>query len=434
MTASDVNPDFETLLDYLKQNCGCDLTVNKRGSLMRRVQHRMQQLNIENYKDYLQYLIEHPSEYTPLVDTIFINYSSFFRDRDAWDYLAKNIIPQIITNKQPHERIRVWSAGCASGQEVYTLVMLLVEALGKEQYLQRVRIFATDVDENTIAQARRGSYTHQEVAGIPSEALSKYFTQIQQHYVFCPKLRRTILFGCHDVAKDAPMSKIDLLVCRNVLIYFQRETQTNIFVRFHFALTDKGFLFLGNSESVTNNRQIFIPVSLKHCIFVKGQKLTWKEHLLLRPQTHKLKAVNPLTTQIRVWQAAFQASPFPQLAVDRKGCLLVANEQASALFGLKNVNSGKRLQDLEVGRLVHSIAFIRHLDRERQPFHIKKREWVSDRGTIYLDIHFTPILEPSGKLLGVNLTFLDVTESLSLANDVERLNSNLAKVTLKLQE
>ncbi|NEQ19676.1 MAG: hypothetical protein F6K28_09030 [Microcoleus sp. SIO2G3] len=123
MSISDGNPEFEALLNYIKQNCGCDLTLYKRPSLMRRFQHRMQQLNIENYAHYLQYLQEHPQECSSLVDTIFINFSGFFRDRDCWDYLANEIIPQIIARKQPHEKIRIWSAGCASGQEAYTLAI-----------------------------------------------------------------------------------------------------------------------------------------------------------------------------------------------------------------------------------------------------------------------------------------------------------------------
>ncbi|KAB8319061.1 PAS domain-containing protein [Tolypothrix campylonemoides VB511288] len=433
MSISDGNPEFEALLNYLKQKCGCDLTGYKRDSLMRRFRHRMQQLNIENYAHYLQYLQEHPQECSSLDDTIFINFSGFFRDRDAWDYLANQIIPQIITRKQPHEKIRVWSAGCASGQEAYTLAMLLAEVLGIEQYLQRVQMFATDVDEDTLKQARPASYSNLEVADIESGLLSKYFEQIEQRYVFDSKIRRTIFFGRHDLTVDAPMSKIDLLVCRNVLIYFQPETQAAVLVRFHFALTDNGFLFLGNSESLTNNKQIFTPVSLKYRIFAKGQKLSLQDHLLIRPQTRNKKAVDPLTMQTRITQAAFETSPFAQFAVDQRRCLLMANEKAYVLFGLKNSDIGARLQDLEVGRVVNSWAFMRQLDRSRQPLSLKNVEWVSKLGITYLDIHITPISDPSGQLLGANLTFIDVTRNKCCEDELERLKSSLAKMTQELQ-
>ncbi|RUR72686.1 CheR family methyltransferase [Chlorogloeopsis fritschii PCC 9212] len=432
MSTSEVNPEFDALLHYLKQNCGYDLTGYKPDSLMRRLQRRMQQLGIENYTSYLQYLQAHPQECAPLLDTILINFSGFFRDRNAWDYLANTIIPQIITSKQPYERIRVWSAGCASGQEVYTLVMLLVEILGIEQYLQRVQLFATDIDEVALKQAQQGIYNENEVADIPTQLLSKYFEQTEQGYVFCPQLRRSIIFGRHNLAVDAPMSKIDLLVCRNVLIYFKRETQASILVRFHFALTDKGFLFLGNSESLLNDRQIFIPVSLKHRIYTKGEKLGLDEHLLILPQTHNRKVVDPLTTKIHIWQAAFKTSPFAQLAVSYGGCLIVANEQAYALFGLTNSNIGALVRDLEIGQIVNSWALMRQLNRDRHPFSLKNIKWVNDNGTTYLDIHITPILDPEGKLLGANLTFIDVTQYIYLKDEIERLNSTLARVTQEL--
>lgn len=443
MTISESQLEFEALLDYLKQNCSYDLTGYKDGTLMRRLQCRMQQLNIENYGNYLQYLQNHPDECVPLLNTILINYSGFFRDRHSWDYLANKIIPQIITSKQSDELIRVWSAGCASGQEVYTLIMLLAEALGIEQYLQRVQVFATDIDQDTLSQARLASYSDKEVMGIPRELLSKYFEQTEQRYVFDSKVRRTIIFGSHDLAKNAPMSKIDLLVCRNVLIYFKPETQTKTLVRFHFALRDNGFLFLGNSEGLSDNRYIFTPVSLKHRIFAKGQKLTLQEYLLLRPQTHNKKTVDPLTTQIHIWKTAFETSPFAQIAVDRSGCLLVANEQAYTLFGLNNSDIGAQLQDLEVGRLVDLWAFVGQLARDAPKGSIARRErhlltqknieWITNNGTTYLDIYIASISDPNGRLLGTNLTFVDVKHNIWLEDEIERLNSVLAKVTQKLQ-
>jgi two-component system CheB/CheR fusion protein len=433
MSTSDFNPDFEALLNYLKHNCGCDLTGYKRASLMRRFQRRMQQLGIENYTNYLQYLQGHPQECTPLVDTILINFSGFFRDRDCWDYLANTIIPQIITSKQPHEQIRVWSAGCAYGQEVYTLAMLLGEALGIKQYLQRVQIFATDVDEDALKQARQASYSANEVAGIPSELLSKYFEKTEQHYVFHSKLLSTIIFGRHDLAADAPMSKIDLLVCRNVLIYLNSQTQATVLVRFHFALTDKGFLFLGSAESFTNNKHIFIPVSLKHHIFAKGQNLTLEDHLLIRPQTPQNKALDLLTTQIRVWQAAFESSLFPQLVVDRNNCLIMTNEQANTLFSLKSSDLGAPVRDLEIGRVVNFLTLMRQLNRDRRPITLKNVEWKINASTIYLDIHITPILNPNHTLIAANLTFVDVTRYTDIRDELEYSNSKLVSLTQELQ-
>lgn len=427
-TLDDYNPDFEALLDYLKQNCGCDLTLYKRASLMRRFQLRMQQLDIENCTNYLQYLQAHPEESAPLLDTILINFSGFFRDADAWDYLANTVIPQIITSKQPQEKIRVWSAGCAGGQEVYTLAMLLAEALDIEQYLQQVQIFATDLDDSALKLARQGSFSENEVVGIPRELLSKYFEKIEQRYVFDFKLRSTLVFGRHNLAINAPMSKIDLLVCRNVLIYFNLQTQATVLVRFHFALTNKGFLFLGKSESLANNN-LFNPVSLKHRIFAKGQNLTLNDHLLIRPQTRQKKAHLSATTQARVWQTAFIDSPFAQLAIDTKGCLIAANDQAYALFGLKDSDLGARVQNLEIGRVVNLSVLIRQLNSDRRALQEQNIKWVTETGTTYLDIYIKSILDDSGTLLGANLIFIDITKHIHLENELESLRAKMARLT-----
>lgn len=276
---NEANPEFEALLDYLKHSRGCDLTGYKRSTLMRRFQHRMQSININSYQSYRQYLQNDPSEWLALLDDVLINVTSFFRDRDAWVSLANEIIPQIIASKQPDEPIRVWSAACASGQEVYSLVILFAEALGIESCLERVKFFATDVDEAALLQARQGIYQPREVIEIPPSVLEKYFEQTEQGYVFHPQLRRTIVFGRHNLACDAPMSKIDLLVCRNALMYFNAETQAKILIRFHFSLNNRGFLFLGKAETSIAKRKIFTPVHLKHRIFAKGLKLGVEEHL-----------------------------------------------------------------------------------------------------------------------------------------------------------
>ena len=261
---------------------------------MRRFQKRMQTVGIHSYNEYLDYLKLHPEECLHLVNTILLNVTAFFRDRGSWDYLANEIIPQIIGRKKPNEPIRVWSAGCASGEEAYTLAIIFAEALGTEQFLERVKIYATDVDREAIKQARAASYSKQNVTSIPGRLVSKYFEQTEQHYVFDKNLRRTIIFGCHNLTVDAPISRIDLLVCRNVLMYLTTVAQARMLVCFHFALNDNSFLFLGNAESLLARSNIFTPINLKHRIFSKGLKLGLQDHLLLRNRNPKKEKVKPL--------------------------------------------------------------------------------------------------------------------------------------------
>ena len=242
----------------------------------------MQMVQIENYGDYGEYLKANPEEFTPLFNTIEVNFTSFFRDAQAWDYVIAQIIPQIIADKSSDEQIRVWSAGCASGEETYTLASVLAEALGVEQFRSRVKIYATDIDEEALNQARQGSYSSSQVVAIPHTLLERYFEQADRRYVFSKDLRRSIIFCRHDLMQDAPMSKIDLLVCRNVLIYLNIDAQTRALARFHFGLKDSGFLFLGTAEMLPIHTSFFTPVDLQQRIFAKVPKGDLNQRLLHR--------------------------------------------------------------------------------------------------------------------------------------------------------
>ena len=430
----EAKQDFEALLNYLKHSCGCDLTRYKHSTLMRRFAVRMLEIKIDNYQDYLHYLQNHPQESTALLDTVLINVTNFFRDRDAWDYLADKIIPQIIANKEPQEPIRVWSAACASGEEVYSLMMLFAEALGIESCLQRVKCYATDIDEAALEQAQQGFYQPKEVKDIPPHLLEKYFEQTERGYVFHPTLRSTILFGRHNLAEDAPMSKIDLLACRNALMYFNLETQATILIRFHFALKNNGFLFLGNAETASANRPIFTPVNLKHRIFAKGLKLGVEEHLQLTGRSRKKQAALPLLTPDCFWKTAFETSPFAQLALDFNNYLILANKQANALFSLTFNDVGRPLRSLNPGKVFGLYTAIKQLHKDNLPVTLKHVEWIAPNGITYFDIFIAPVFDLQGRLLGVNLTFTDVTGNQPLQKTIEQANLELTRVSQALEE
>ena len=426
--------EFEALLNYLKHSRGCDLTGYKYSTLMRRFARRMQEIKIDSYQNYLHYLQSHSKECSALLDTIFINVTTFFRDHDAWEYLANEIIPKIIANHEPQEPIRVWSAACASGQEVYSLVILFAEALGIESCLHRVQFYATDVDEAALGQARQGIYQPRDVTEIPPDWLKKYFEQTEHGYLFHPKLRRTIVFGCHNLASDAPLYKIDLLVCRNALIYFNADTQATILIRFHFALKKNGFLFLGKAETLINHRPIFTPVNLKHRVYAKGLELGVDEHLQLSARTSKKQAINFLASHIRIWQTAFETSPFAQLAIDSNSCFVMANEQANALFGLTCNDVGRPLRALKPGQILGLCASIKHVNSDHRPVTLNNLEWRTPNATTYFDIFITPVFSSDAHLLGMNLTFTDVTDNQQLKKKLEHENLELARVSKTLEE
>lgn len=424
--------EFEALLDYLKHNRDCDLTGYRRSTLQRRFQHRMQSININSYQDYLKYLQIHSEEWAALLNDVLINVTGFFRDRDTWDYLANEIIPKIIASKQPDEPIRVWSAACASGQEVYSLIMLFAEALSSESCLERVQFYATDVDEAAIKQARLATYGSQEVRGIPPDLLEKYFEQTEQGYVFHRKLRSKIIFGHHNLAKDAPMSKIDLLTCRNALMYFNAETQASILIRFHFALRNNSFLFLGNAETVITHRKIFIPVNLKHRVYTKGLNLELADHLIITHKLSKKQIPDSTKIQTHIWQTAYEKSSEAQLAVNFEGRLVFSNEQANALFELTLDDCHRLFKELELAKLVDAQAAIRMFHRNHSPVTLRNIEWTTSKDTKYFDIFIAPVFSQEN-LLGVNLTFIDVSAHKQLVAEFESISLELKRVSEKLE-
>lgn len=401
------NREFEALLYYLKHERGCDLTGYKRSTLMRRFEHRMRSINIDSYDSYLHYLQSHSEEYQTLLEDVRINVTCFFRDSDAWSYLASDIIPRIIGNKQSDEPIRVWSAGCASGEEIYSLLILLAENLGIDSCLQRVQCYATDADEGAIKQARQGTYSDREIAEISPDWVEKYFELTEQGYVFHPKLRRLIIFAKHDLEKNAPISKIDLLLCRNVLIYFHQEAQISILIRFHFALKQTGFLFLGKSETLVNRKQIFTPVHPLYKIYAKGSKLELEDHIVINPKFYKQQSSDSLSIQNHFWQAAFESSPVAQFAIDYNGRLVAANERANLLFELTVDDLNCPFQQIEPGKLIISHCFTQTFYRSRCPVTLKDVEHHTSRSTKYFDVAIVPVFNSQTSLLGSVLTFVE---------------------------
>ena len=267
--AEPVDEHLEELLEYVRRARGFDLTGYKRASLRRRILKRMQVVGIEGFENYMAHLEAEPDEFAAMFDTILINVTSFFRDPTSWAYVADEILPRIVADRPRGAPIRIWSAGCSSGQEAYTISILLAQVLGEQGFRERVKVYATDIDEEALTQGRHGSYGAKAMESMPPDLRDNYFESRSDHYVFRPDLRRSIIFGRHDLVQDPPISKIDLLVSRNTLMYFNADVQNRILANFSFALNDNGFLFLGKSEVLLSRTNIFLPVDLKRRVFGK---------------------------------------------------------------------------------------------------------------------------------------------------------------------
>jgi two-component system CheB/CheR fusion protein len=192
--------------------------------------------------------------------------------------------------------------------ETYTLAIMLAEALGWDRFRHRVKLYATDADEEALAQARQATYSAKAVADLVPDLLSKYFERVRTQYVFRSDLCRTIIFGRHDLMQDAPMPRLDLIVYRNTLMYFNAEVQSRVLARLHFALNNHGFLFLGKAEMLLTHTNLFIPMDLKHRIFTKVHMPFLRDRLLVLAQAGSSEANNHVMSQVRLRDIAFDVA------------------------------------------------------------------------------------------------------------------------------
>lgn len=433
----EAHSEFEELLDYLKNSRGFDFTAYKRASLMRRVDKRMLMAGVEGYSSYRDYLEVHPDEFTQLFNTILINVTAFFRDEAPWEYLKTHFIPGLLASKQRNEPIRLWSAGCASGEEAYTLAMLLAEQIGIKQFRERVKIYATDVDEEALSQSRQASYSDKQVESVPADLREKYFEHVNGRYVFQKELRRSVIFGRHDLIQDAPISHIDLLVCRNTLMYMNAETQNNILTRFHFALNSGAYLLLGKAETFLMHSSGFAPVDLRLRLFRKAPEDHRRERLFSIGYAGGEQTTVPNPNHARLREAAEDVSPVAQLVVDQDGQIVQANQQLRILFGLNYKDVGRPLQDLELSyRPVDLRSCIDQAHAEQRVILLKDIEWLQGTSITYLDVQFTPLtdsLAGNNKAQGLSITFTDVSRYKRLHGELQRANQELETALEELQ-
>jgi two-component system CheB/CheR fusion protein len=429
--SSNRDENFEALLLYLKQSRGFDFTAYKRSSLMRRVLVRMQAAGISTFPEYHDYLQVDPDEFTRLFNTILINVTSFFRDPPTWAALSETVLPAMLAELAPGDPIRVWSAGCASGEEAYTIAILLAEAVGPEQFRERVKIYGTDVDEEALNQARLGSYDSRAVEEVPPEILHKYFDRVNDRYNFSKELRRRVVFGRHDLIQDAPISRVSLLTCRNCLMYFNAEAQARILSRFHFGLREHGVLVLGKAETLLTHSINFGAVDVKRRIFTKAVGNGGGERRHSAERTRELHADDSIQ---RLIDMSCDVAPLAQLLVDNTGTIVQVNGQLRAVFGVSDRDVGRPLQDLELSyRPFELRSCIERAYAERRPVAQTDGQWVGPSGQpMFFDLLVVPV--PDGATyLGCSVIFTDVTRARTLQEEVQRTHQELETALEELQ-
>lgn len=273
---SNKDEDLVAILQMVQKVSGVDFGQYKMSTIKRRIIRRMVIHKLNNLTDYLNFLKSTSSEANNLFQDLLINVTAFFRDPELSEYLKHTILPDIIKNKRHNEPIRIWVPGCSTGQEVYSLAMLLIEILGERFLHLPIQLFATDLSETAIAKARLGVYNKGEVEGVNSKRLQRFFTKADGTYRIIKSVRDICIFATHNIAKDPPFSRLDLVSCCNLLIYIDNPLQKKIISTFHYSLNSNGYLLLGKSETIGNSVNLFTQQDKKSKVYVKKKDIASK--------------------------------------------------------------------------------------------------------------------------------------------------------------
>ena len=340
---STPNELLEKVFILLRNETGCNFSDYKSSTVIRRIEKRMALNQITKLENYIKHLQKNRSEIQKLFKELLIGVTSFFRDKEAFDGLQQRVIPEIIENKKDGDTIRIWVPGCSTGEEAYSLAILFDEAIRKQTKVLKIQIFASDLDENAINFARQGVYPETISADVSAERLRHYFQAETNTYRIKKEIRDQIIFAQHNLIKDPPFSKLDMVSCRNLLIYLNTEAQRKVFAIFHYALNPMGVLFLGNSESLGEYANMFDTVDRKYKIFkfkdVKHEKMPDIGHLFQEPI--QLKATNT-PVQKREWQNSLAGITEKILLANYAPACSIINAKGDAVYF--SGNTGKYLQ------------------------------------------------------------------------------------------
>ena len=338
--AADSASAEDALLDIitsLLNHTGHDFRHYKRATVLRRIERRLQVRQVHTLPEYRDLLETDAAEHKALLGDMLIGVTNFFRDREAFESLERDVIPELFKDKGPTNEVRAWAAACATGEEAYSLAMLMADQAGLMEQPPLFQVFASDIDDHAIDSARAGNYPASIITDVAPARLRQYFNKEDDRYRIRKSLRDRILFASHNLLRDPPFSRLDLISCRNLLIYLNRDVQMRVLQTFHFALKPGGYLFLGSSESAESVSEYFVPVDKKNRIYRArggGRTLHYQNPSsavygarlpeISRP---KLPGKRQFSYAELHQRALAQAAP-PSAVIDREGNLMHMSEQA----------------------------------------------------------------------------------------------------------
>ena len=435
--------ELEAILEKVRQARNFDFRNYKRATLQRRIERRMTATRCRTLGAYLALLEREPQELNTLVSSMLIKLTTFFRDREVWMGLDR-VLRELAQRRRPEQELRIWSAGCATGEEAYSLAIAAAESLGPGSPGPELKVFGTDLDEAAIATARRGIYTAAQLENVSQERLARWFTPAPGGYAVRKELRRAVVFGANNLVSDAPVSRIDLILCRNVFIYLDAELQKRVLARFHFSLRREGLLVLGRSELIPFAARLFEPLDLPHRIYRKDFRhespLTPQQRLMNLVEPHPLPMQPPAPMReppASPPRDALDSQPCPVIATDLDGVVTLWNRAATRLWGYKEVDvAGRKLASLGLPGLVRELLGERstrvrggHSERESADGVVE----VMDQDPVHLRVQVMQLRGASGALQGLLYVAHDITALHGLEQNLQRATEELQASNLRLQ-
>lgn len=430
--------DVARLIEKLHQERAMDFRGYKPSSLGRRTARRLEQTNCASIDEYMSLLDRRPEEYIKLIDSILINVTQFLRDPDAWDVLRTDVLPQMLAEKHAGDSVRIWSAGCATGEEAYSLAISLLETAGSRISDYDVKIVATDIDEDAVNIARRATYEDDAVACVPKELLNRYFAK-NSHWTVSRDVRKYVTFGIHNLTKDPPISHVDIIACRNVLIYMNVNLQNQLLGKFHYGLEPGGVLFLGKAESLLTASKMFSPVNEKWRIFRKeatsgaGRLGTTQQAIGQSTQV----SAEEYDLSFAFNESVLRYIPTGVIAVDQSNIIRLVNSAAEATWGVRAADLlGKSLLEAEGWSVLQEVLTkVPQVRSQRSEVRIDELDVGGQRGgrQVFVSVSMNPMFDIRGNMLGVVVVSENITNQIQARRDREAAIEQLQATNEELE-
>jgi len=365
-----------------------DFSHYKRSTVQRRIKRRMHVNHVDNYSAYLRIMQRNPDEAEALFKDLLISVTNFFRDPETFQALEKQVIPRLFEGRDSEDDLRIWVPGCATGEEAYSIGMLLLNYARTVDFPPQIQIFATDVDEDALKVARRGYYPESITTDVSEQQLKQFFIKESYEYQVRDELRDIILFAKHNLLGSPPFSNLDLISCRNLLIYLDKDLQVQVFNLFHYALKSKGFLFLGKSDSNLEAPDLFIDIDSQNRIFQRSTQANKKDYSINFPiqtsndnsltQSWKVSSVHTKTNFEQLHQRLIIRDYGPaSIIINENNDVLHACGDIQNYLSYKSGEPSRNVLDMVNSELIHTLRNLLHQAREDSSgFPFSKQVWV----------------------------------------------------------